>query len=430
MTKAVVVALLLIHGAIHALGFARAFGIARVDELTLSVTRPWGTVWVACALLFVGAAVARLANVSWWWWFGAPAVVASQVAIIAFWSDARFGTVANALLLIPLLVGFGGWRFQAQVDADVAELSRHVPTHSARPVQDGDLVGLPPVVQTWLRRAGVVGRPPERAVYLTQRGEMKTSLDSDWMPFRAEQWFTTSQPGFVWAADVRGPFGASLAGRDRYLDAAGAMRVELLSLVPVVDSRGPTIDQGALVRYLAEVMWFPSSALATYFKWEAVDDRTARATLRHADVEVAGLFRFDEAGDVIGFEAKRYREDVLEDWIIENDPSAMKQIDGVRIPTQSTVSWRNDAGLRWTWLRLEILSVKRDPDRGAAAEPRVGQRRQVIRARRKKAGAHPEGVEQIGPAGHPGRGSPSGRRSACAYPSSGTAYRAAPGWWR
>jgi len=362
MMKTFVVALLLIHGAIHVIGVAKAFGLAQMEAMAQSVTRPWGVVWGTCALLFLASAVARLANVSWWWGFGAPAIVASQVAIIAFWSDARVGTVANVLLLVAVLVGFGRWRFAAEVEADVASLPSRAPSHVARPVQESDLAGLPPVVRTWLRRSGVVGRPPDHAVYLTQSGDRRTPPDADWRSFRAEQWFTTAEPGFVWAADVDGPFGTFLAGRDRYLDGKGEMRIELLSLVPVVDARGPTIDQGALVRYLAEVMWFPSAALEPYVTWQAIDDRTARATLRHAGVEVSGSYRFDDAGDVIGFEAKRYRGHVLEDWIIENDPFAIRLVDGVRIPTRSTVTWRDDAGQRWTWLRLHLLTLERVGD--------------------------------------------------------------------
>jgi hypothetical protein len=92
-------------------------------------------------------------------------------------------------------------------------------------------------------------------------------------------------------------------------------------------------------------------------RWEAIDDRSARAVMRYGDVEAAGVFRFDDDGDIIGFEARRYRNDSLEDWIIEIDPASYRELDGVRIPARSTVAWRDDAGESWSWLRVEVDSL-------------------------------------------------------------------------
>ena len=180
------------------------------------------------------------------------------------------------------------------------------------------------------------------------------------MPFRARQWVRVEEPAFVWEAHVEGRFGMHMAGRDRYLEGKGTMRIELLSLVPVVDETGPTIDQGALVRFLAETMWCPSAALAPYLQWEAIDAKSARATMRYGGIEAGGIFRFDADGDPIGFEARRYREGELEDWIIESDPDSFRDLDGVRVPTRSTITWRNDAGELWTWLRLDVVSAERN----------------------------------------------------------------------
>jgi hypothetical protein len=262
--KWLVVLVLAAHGLIHVLGFARAFGLAELEQLRLPISRPWGLVWGACALLIIAAAIARAAGARWWWMPAAPGLVASQIVIIAFWSDARFGTLANVALLVPVVLGFGSWRFAARVDAAVDRLADRPTASETAAVNAADLEILPPPVRTWLTRAGVVGRPRARAVHLTQRGELQTAADADWTPFTAEQWIRVDAPAFVWVADVDGKLGMSMAGLDRYGDGGGAMRIELLSLIPVVDESGPAIDQGALVRFLAEVMWYPSAALEPY----------------------------------------------------------------------------------------------------------------------------------------------------------------------
>jgi hypothetical protein len=357
--KWLVVLVLLVHGLIHALGFVKAFGLADIEQLRQPISRPWGMLWGACALVLVAAAAARIAGGPWWWTLAAPGVVASQVVIVAFWTDARFGTFANVVLLVPVVLGFGSSRFAARVEAEVGRLAERAGAGEVAVVEARELEALPPPVQTWLGRAGVVGRPRARTVHLTQRGELQTAPDGEWTPFTAEQYVLAHDPTFVWIAEVDGRFGLRMAGLDHYLDGRGAMRIELLSLVPVVDRSGPTIDQGALVRFLAEAMWYPSAALEPYLRWEAVDDRRARATIRRGGVVASGVFRFDEGGDVVGFEARRYRDDTLEDWLIDNDPEAFGELDGVRVPTRSAITWRDAAGQRWTWLRLEITSLER-----------------------------------------------------------------------
>ncbi len=362
MIKIGVLLLLLVHGLIHVMGFAKAFGLVELQQLTQTVLRPWGVVWGGCALLFIGAAALRLVNAQWWWMLAAPALVISQVVIVAFWNDAKIGTIANVLLLVPVLIGFGRWQFSRQVDANLAQLAEHVPRRTRQIVRAEDIDDLPPVVAAWLTRAGVIGRPRVRAIHVSQHGKMQQSPGSKWMSFRAEQWFAVPEPAFLWVVEVDARFGLSMAGRDYYVDGKGSMRIELVSLIPVVDASGPKLDQGTLVRFLAETMWFPSAALEPYIRWEPLDARSARATMRYCDVEATGVFRFDDAGDVIGFEAPRYRDAVLEDWILDNDTAAFKQLDGVRIPTRSTITWRNKAGESWTWLRLEVDEVGREAE--------------------------------------------------------------------
>lgn len=355
----VTVALLALHGGLHLIGVAGAFGLAQLADLAAPISRAWGCAWAFAALLLLAAAVLRARDARTWWMVGVPAIIASQLVITAFWGDAKVGTVANALLLVPLAIGVGRWRFAARVQGAIAGLAqREQPTLEAH-VTDDDLATLPPIVATWLRRAGVVGRARPNRVHVRQRGSMQKAPGGAWLSFRAQQWFAVPTPSFVWAVEVDAGPGLHLEGVDAYLDRGGSMRIELLSLLPVVDAAGPNIDQSALIRFLAEIMWFPSAALAPYLRWQAIDEHRARATLRHGEREATGVFRFDEHGDVVGFEARRHREDELEDWIIENDPASFAVLDAARVPTRSTVTWRNAVGETWTWLRLELLSVDR-----------------------------------------------------------------------
>jgi len=222
-----------------------------------------------------------------------------------------------------------------------------------------DLEGLPFPVQKWLDNSQVIGKERIAAVRLQQKGLLKTAPDKAWMPFYAEQYFSTDKPGFVWKAKIKAAPFFHIAGRDKYKDGKGNMQIKVLSLFTAADSSGKEIDQGTMVRYLAEMMWFPSAALNDYIRWEGIDERSARAVMSYGDVSASIEFFFDENGDINRFSAQRYGEFdgqySLETW--SGSVGAFKIMDGVRVPSQGNVTWELETG-DFTWLEWEITTIE------------------------------------------------------------------------
>ena len=103
---AVFAIVLIAHGLIHLLGFARAFGFAGLPQLTEQISPLFGTLWLIAGLLFLGAAGSLFFWPRWWWAIGSCAIVVSMVVILASWSDAKFGTIGNAVALAGVVFGF------------------------------------------------------------------------------------------------------------------------------------------------------------------------------------------------------------------------------------------------------------------------------------------------------------------------------------
>jgi len=102
MLKLIFIALIVVHGLIHLMGAAKAFGWADVNAIQHPMTKLDGAAWLITTLLFVASAV-LLATGSHSWWIPASfALVLSQIAIIGAWSDARFGTIANVIIFVPV----------------------------------------------------------------------------------------------------------------------------------------------------------------------------------------------------------------------------------------------------------------------------------------------------------------------------------------
>lgn len=222
---------------------------------------------------------------------------------------------------------------------------------------------LPLAVQKWLLRSGMLGREFPRSALVNQRGRMRTKPDGKWMRFQASEYFNIDEPGFTWTADVRvAPF-IHLHGKDEYRDGHGTMLIKLLGLLPVINSKGPEIDQGAMLRYLAESAWFPSFALSSYLRWEEMDLMKAKATFDYKGTRTSGIFGFNSEGDNISFEAKRYYSGngrgTMEDWSISTEKHDFKEFGGIRIPAKSSVTWKLKDG-DYTWLEMEITDLEYD----------------------------------------------------------------------
>jgi hypothetical protein len=91
------------HGAIHALGFVKAFRLAEVAQLP--ALGPWsGILWLGAALLLLTSAVLLVLGERHWWMAAAAGIVVSQALIFTAWGDAKYGAIANAFIFVALLL--------------------------------------------------------------------------------------------------------------------------------------------------------------------------------------------------------------------------------------------------------------------------------------------------------------------------------------
>jgi len=355
-------ALVALHGLIHLMGFVKAFALADLPALTRAIPKMTGLAWLASALIICAAAAALLLGVGWWWMVAVTGLLASQTLIVRYWHDAKFGSIANVILLAGAVVGYGAWSFSSMV---TTELEAFLPADDGAPVivTRQMTAAYPPVVRRWFERSRIVGKPVPRTVHLHQEGMMRSSREGAWMPVKATQWFTTGEPGFFWTAKVKAAAGMSIVARDKYEGGRGSMLIKAVSVFPIADAHGPEVDQGSMLRYLAELAWFPAAAMGDYLHWEEIDSMTARATMTYGGITGTGVFRFDEQGNMLSFEAKRYYDRkggaTLEDWLIQIDPDGYREFEGVRIPAKASVTWKlKDGDL--TWLTLEITALEYD----------------------------------------------------------------------
>lgn len=362
--KIVLTLLLLVHGLIHIIGFISAFQLAKIDQLSQHIPKPIGVLWLLTTLLFVIAVLAYSFGKEFWPMVAIVGVLFSQLLVILFWKDAKFGTVANIIILLVSLPAYGHSRFRAMVKTEVAELFEESIPDNPQPSTQRNIEDLPPIVQKWINRSGIRGTTKTTSVRLKQVGQMKTKPDGDWMSFAAEQYVNTTDPSFIWITKVQAMPLIYMDGRDKFKNGQGEMLITLLSLYKVVDEgNNDKIDSGSMQRYLAEICWFPNAALEDYMTWESLGQNSARATITFAGKKASGVFSFSDDGDFVSFETKRYfggdDDAKLETWFIEGID--YRVYDGIKIPSRCKVTWKLEKG-DFQWLNLEITDLEYDRD--------------------------------------------------------------------
>lgn len=275
----------------------------------------------------------------------------------------RVKVVLGALTTLAVLaasVGTGHAVFARQIDREVGELL--AAGGNARPtaLTEDDLAGLPAPVQRWLRYSRVVGMERPATIRLKQVGQFRTGEGQAWMPFEAEQYFTTDPPGYIWSVTMQMAPLVTIRGRDRYMDGTGEIEMRVLSLIPVADKSGGSLNQGALLRYLAEIGWFPAAAVSPYITWQRLDDNAARATISHGGVTTSGLFSFNAQGQLLAVVADRYDDtrNTLVRWSGIN--RAYGELGGVPVPVEGEAIWHYDSG-DFSYIRLRVTNIEYNP---------------------------------------------------------------------
>jgi hypothetical protein len=220
-----------------------------------------------------------------------------------------------------------------------------------------EVAGLPEPVQRWLRYARVVGTERPATVRLKMEGEFRQAAGRGWMPFEAEEYYTTDPPGFVWTTRMQLAPLLSVVGRDRYAGGEGSIDMRLLALIPVARASGAKLDQGALLRYLNETMWFPAAAVSPYITWDGIDATSARATMSYGGVTAPATFVFDEQGRLNDMVAERYEltSGRLETW--STPIRAYGEFAGIRVPVEGEGIWKYHAG-DFSYIRLRITQIE------------------------------------------------------------------------
>ncbi len=253
------------------------------------------------------------------------------------------------------LAAFGSSRWASATQVQVALLdAARVPAPAGQvKVYDArEIAGLPAPVQRYFRAVLTDGQPLIAAATFELAGTINMSETAEnWKPFTSWQRAVIHRPGFLWNGRVVMFPGVAANVHDSYIAGVGTLHAAMLGLFTVAQGQGGhEAARGELMRYFAEMVWYPTALLPSQgVHWEAVDDRSANATLVDGPVTLTLLFRFDEAGlitsvhaDARGATKGKDGATVMLPW--ECSISGYQLREGMRVPTQGEVAWMRPEG--------------------------------------------------------------------------------------
>jgi hypothetical protein len=265
------------------------------------------------------------------------------------------------LAALAAVLAVRGWRFRAFVARQARTLWEQAPApaEASCPLEE-----LPPPVRRYLELAVGMERPaPMASIRLRHGGTFRPDARLGWLPIRGEQYFATDPPGFLWWGRVRLLPGLWIDACDRSVAAVGNMHVWLASLVTLADASGPGIDQGALLRLLAEMAWFPTALRdRRYVTWKPVAEDRAEATLRGPGRQASAVFHFGADGFPYKVTAERYRDvggqQILTAW--SGELRDFRPEDGLLVPHELEAVWQlEDEPFPYARFRVERFEVDR-----------------------------------------------------------------------
>jgi hypothetical protein len=259
-------------------------------------------------------------------------------------------------LLLPRMLRARPGSFRSRFARDRrALLARPVP--AALVVTEADLAPLPRLVQNYLRRVGVVGRPRVRNLRVVFDAQMRSSATSPWMQATATQYEFFAPPARLFHMNAsRG--GVPIDVLHQYVDGAAAFQVRVAGLIPMVKKSGTGITHDETVTLMNDVLVLaPAAVLDLPFTFEQLDERTTRATFSNASFVVAATLTFDDDGDLVGFVSEDRAHDREGGAAIWSTPiSAYEEVDGIRVGTHGETNWIDATG-EWTYGRFVIRSI-------------------------------------------------------------------------
>lgn len=354
--------ILVLHGLIHLMGFIKAFNLAAIDQLNIPISKIGGIVWLLTAILFLLALALILYHADFWWIIALLAIMLSQVLIFQSWQDAKFGTIANLIILVPVIISALEFLPSSYINRYKTEVkSRLTPIHDTSVLMEEEIAHLPVLVKKYLHYTGAIGKPKVYNFRAVFSGSMKPKPDEKWMEISSQQYNFFDDPARLFY--VRGSmFGVPFDGFHQFTGDHAIMLIRVANLFTVADARGDKMDQGETVTMFNDMcLLAPATLIDKNIVWEEINDTMVEGFFTNRNHTIAATLHFNASGGLINFVSQdRFMSSDGKEYLSypwSTPVKGYKEMDGRRIPSLGDAVWQTPEG-PFCYGRFEIEVIE------------------------------------------------------------------------
>ncbi len=300
MLKFLFATIVIAHGLIHLMGFAKAYGHGNIAQLSKDISKPIGLLWLITAMLFIVAVLLFILKKESWPYIAVAVVVISQILIISVWKDAKFGTIANVIVLSVAIVAWSSHQFEITFSTDVKSHLHRVSNTEADLLTEKDIQFLPLPVQKYLRYCNVLNKPKVKNIKIVFDGEMRDK-GKDWFKFTSVQYNFFDEPTRLFFMKGK-MYGTIVPGYHRYQNATASMQIKLLGLFNIVNTKGIIMNKAETVTVFNDMcLMAPAALIDKRIEWTVIDSLSSKAKFTNGSNTISATLYFNEQGQLINF---------------------------------------------------------------------------------------------------------------------------------
>lgn len=294
------ICLFFLHGLLHLLGFIKAFNVLDVSQLNVYIPKLSGLAWLLAAVLFI-ASFGLYVSGNPWWLYALVAISLSQLLVIATWTDARWATVANIIILLVAIADYAAYKYEQRFKLDVT-LAQSITRQEVSPIiSETDIIHLPVAIQRYLRYTGCIGMPRVNNFRVMFEGKIRKNNTSSWMPFTSVQYniMNSASRYFFMKAKM---IGLPVTGYHYYNAGKTFMDIRLLSLFKVQYQAGSIMDTAETVTFFNDMCCMaPATLMDARIHWLEADSNHVKAAFTNKGITITAVLYFNKDGALINF---------------------------------------------------------------------------------------------------------------------------------
>jgi hypothetical protein len=301
-----------------------------------------------------------LQDKDWWWMIGTASIILSQVLILSSWHDARFGTIANVIILFLVVISAGSYFVEQNFNQAVRNNFENNNKLNDELLTESDIAHLPAPIQKYIRYTGSIGKPKVKNFKAVFTGGIRSKPTDEYMSFTSTQYNFFDSPSRIFYIGAK-KMGMPVIGLHIYEKEKAVFQIKLLGLFTFVDAKGNKMDQGETVTVFNDMCFMaPATLIDKRIVWESIDDLNVKAVFINGKIRISATLYFNDKGELINFISNdRYDTDgkTYNNYPWLTPVKAYKNVAGYRLPSEAELIYIRPDG-EFTYGRFLLKDIQ------------------------------------------------------------------------